>query len=52
MRPELWFDVGIETYTTADETHRHRCKLWFDVGIETYTTFNEQVLTLSGCGLM
>ena len=34
----LWFDVGIETYTTDFCQLVDKYLLWFDVGIETYTT--------------
>ncbi len=36
--PELWFDVGIEEYTTEHHRAHTQNKLWFDVGIEEYTT--------------
>ncbi len=36
----MWFDVGIEEYTTARPMTRNILSLWFDVGIEEYTTSN------------
>ena len=35
----LWFDVGIDRYTTPRQTGEDHRGLWFDVGIDRYTTF-------------
>ena len=48
----LWFDVGIETYTTVKRNIRNISWLWFDVGIETYTTRCMGVVVKLSCGLM
>ena len=48
----LWFDVGIETYTTQQQHQQHQRVLWFDVGIETYTTSVCSLSDCTSCGLM
>lgn len=40
----LWFDVGIEEYTTVYHHETDQQKLWFDVGREEYTTDNSSLL--------
>ena len=34
----LWFDVGIDRYTTGPAIDSILDTLWFDVGIDRYTT--------------
>lgn len=34
----LWFDVGIETYTTTCHYYLYSLGLWFDVGIQMCRT--------------
>ena len=41
---KLWFDVGIETYTTLANEDSFVVVLWFDVGIETYTTITPIII--------
>ena len=48
----LWFDVGIERYTTVWRRARAELALWFDVGIERYTTQRCGRSQRLRCGLM
>ena len=42
MLRQLWFDVGIDRYTTFFLANPYEYRLWFDVGIDRYTTVSHQ----------
>ena len=49
---ELWFDVGLKTYTRRSGIFGDKGLLWFDVGLKTYTRYCQEFASYIRCGLM